>query len=259
MKNALKILTIIPLLYLVLIPVYLAGSTNRKPVTGVNIIISDSSDYHFITRRYLNSMLFNGSNDDVTGKSVRDISLGNIEKNIKTLRELKTVEAYTDINRNLVIWVAQRHPVMRVMPDEGGDYFIDTEGIVVRKRNAYNPRLHIVVGNINISQAMLNGVSILDTTVKNTILKDVYYLVEFINNDNFWSAQIDQIFVDRNNEINLIPRIGNHTVHLGNAENLKTKFENLEIFYTNVLPKVGWNKYSVINLKFKNQIVCKIR
>ncbi|MDR2911374.1 MAG: cell division protein FtsQ/DivIB [Bacteroidales bacterium] len=258
MKKALKILTVIPLLYLVIVPVYLAGSTNRKSVARVSIIISDSSDYHFITGKYLHSVFLNGSGD-VTGKPVRDVSLGNIEKNIKTLRELKTVEAYTTIDRKLVIWAAQRHPVMRVMPDEGGDYFIDEEGIVVRKRNAYNPRLHMVVGNINISRAMLNGVSILDTTVKNTILKDIYYLVEFIGKDSFWSAQIDQVFVDRNNEINLIPRIGNHTVHLGSAENVKTKFENLEAFYKNVLPEVGWNKYSVINLEFKDQIVCKKR
>jgi cell division protein FtsQ len=106
---------------------------------------------------------------------------------------------------------------------------------------------------------MLNGVSILDTSIKNSILKDIFYLVNYINRDDFWSAQIDQIFVDGNDEIDLIPRVGNHTVHLGNAENFETKLSILEKFYDKVLPEVGWNKYSVINLAFKDQIVCKRR
>jgi cell division protein FtsQ len=148
---------------------------------------------------------------------------------------------------------------MRVMPNNGGDYYVDNEGVVVRRRNLYSPRLHIIEGNINISQAMLNGVSVLDTSIKNSILKDIYYLVNYINRDNFWSAQIDQIYVDSNDEIDLIPRVGNHTVHLGSAENFERKLNNLEKFYDKVLPEVGWNKYSVINLAFKDQIVCKRR
>jgi cell division protein FtsQ len=35
------------------------------------------------------------------------------------------------------------------------------------------------------------------------------------------------------------------------------KFEKLHTFYLQGLNTTGsWNKYSVINLKFKNQIVC---
>jgi cell division protein FtsQ len=106
---------------------------------------------------------------------------------------------------------------------------------------------------------MLNGVSILDTTIKNSILKDIYQLVNYINDDDFWSAQIDQIYVDSNDEIDLIPRVGNQIVHLGSAENFKGKLRYLGAFYDKVLPEVGWNKYSLINLEFKDQIVCKRR
>jgi cell division protein FtsQ len=106
---------------------------------------------------------------------------------------------------------------------------------------------------------MLSGVSVLDTTIKNSILKDIYYLVNHVSGDDFWSAQIDQIYVDGNNEIDLIPRVGNHKIRLGTVENLEGKLRNLETFYDDVLPVVGWNKYSLINLEYKDQIVCKIR
>jgi cell division protein FtsQ len=83
--------------------------------------------------------------------------------------------------------------------------------------------------------------------------------VNHIEDDSFWSAQIDQIHVDGNSEINLIPRVGNHLVHLGTIENVEDKLRNLGAFYEKVLPEVGWNKYRIINLEYKDQIVCKKR
>ena len=80
-----------------------------------------------------------------------------------------------------------------------------------------------------------------------------------LNSDSFWSAQIDQIYVDNNDDIDLIPRVGNQQIHLGSTEDYEAKFRNLEAFYDKVLPEVGWNKYSVINLEYKDQIVCKRR
>ena len=258
MKKGLNILIAIPLLYLVAMPVYFTKSTNAKLVTGIAIVISDSADYQFVTKEYLYNLLFRNSGN-IVGKPVKEISLNNIENNIKSVRELKTAAAYMTVDGKLKVWVEQRHPIMRVMPDEGGDYFIDDEGVVIRRQNLYNPRLHIVVGNINISQAMLNGVSVLDTTIRNSTLRNIYHLVNYIKKDDFWSAQIDQIYIDRSNAINLIPRVGNHVVRLGTTENFKEKLINLETFYKDVLHEVGWNKYSVINLEFKDQIVCKRR
>ena len=106
---------------------------------------------------------------------------------------------------------------------------------------------------------MLNGVSVLDTVIKNSILKDIYLLVNYIDNDDFWSAQIDQIYVDNEDEINLVPRLGNNLIHLGTTENFEGKLRNLKAFYKTVLPEVGWNKYELINLEFKDQIVCRKR
>jgi cell division protein FtsQ len=258
MRKLLKILFIIPVIYLAGVPVFLASTSSAKPCGGISIDISDSADYHFVTRRQLLNLAY-GNSSRIAGKPVKDVSVSAIEERISSLRELKQAEAYMAIDGKVHIFVEQRTPVFRVMPNDGGDYFVDEEGIVVRRRNLYNPRLHIVEGNVNISAAMLNGVSVLDTSIKNSILKDIFYMVDYINDDKFWSAQIDQIYVDGNDEIDLIPRAGNHIIHLGTAENFEGKLRNLEAFYDDVLPEVGWNKYSVINLEFKDQIVCKRR
>jgi cell division protein FtsQ len=258
MSRAVKILLLIPVLYLFIIPVYLVSSSNSKPCSRIVINIVDSSDYHFVTRRQLLNLVYDNSGR-ILGQPVRNVKVTDIEKRINSLRELKVAEVYMAIDGSLNVYVDQRNPVMRVMPDEGGDYFIDEEGYVFRKRNLYTPRLHIIGGNINITRAMIDSLSVLDTAIKHTILKDMYSFVRYINEDGFWSAQIDQIYVDGRNEIDLIPRVGNHTIHLGTFENYKGKLRNLEAFYDKVLPAVGWNKYSDINLEFRDQIVCKRR
>ena len=258
MKLFLKILMIIPVLYILIIPVYLAVSTNSKPCGGVIIEIKDSSDYHFVTKRHLLDLI-SGNTGKILGKPVKNVPTSEIESRLRVLREIKEAEVYIAIDGTMHVFVDQRNPVMRVIPDNGGDFFIDEEGIVVRKRNLYTPRLHIVGGNVNVTSDMLNGVSIFDTIIKNPILKDIFYLVKYINNDKFWSAQIDQIYVDGNSEIDIVPRVGNQLVHLGSVENYDGKLRNLEAFYDKVLPEVGWNKYSLINLEFKDQIVCKRR
>ena len=258
MNRVLRILLLVPTLYLVAMPVYYQHWHYSKPCNKIKITIIDSSKYHFITRRDIQNTIVS-NNGSILGKPVKEIPVSEIENTMSRYRELKTAEAYMSIDGTLHIYADQRIPIMRVMANNGSDYYVDNEGVVVRRRNLYTPRLHIVEGNVNISQAMLNGVSILDTSIKNSILKDIFYLVNYINRDDFWSAQIDQIFVDGNDEIDLIPRVGNHTVHLGSAENFETKLSILEKFYDKVLPEVGWNKYSVINLAFKDQIVCKRR
>ena len=258
MRRLIKILLIIPVLYLIIMPVYLASSSNSKPCGEIVICIKDSADYHFVTKRQLLNLVY-GNNGRILGRPVKSISTSDIENRIDVLRELEVAEVYISFDGSLHVFVDQRNPVMRIIPNEGGDFFMDEDGFMFRRRNLYTPRLHIVEGNINITPAMLDRVSVLDTTIKNTILKNVYQFVNYINSDNFWSAQIDQIYVDSRDEIDLIPRVGNHLIHLGTFENYKGKLKNLEAFYEKVLPEVGWNKYSNINLEFKDQIVCKNR
>lgn len=258
MKKVLKIVLIITLLYLVVIPGYLASSTNSVTCRGISVDLKDSSDFHFVSRHQLLNVAY-GSSGKMIGKPIKNISLTDIEERLNVLRELKVAEAYSTIDGTIHIYADQRDPVMRVMPETGGDFFVDKDGYVFRKRNLYTPRLHIVEGNVIITQAMLAGVSVLDTAIKNSILKDIYNIVSYIDDDDFWSALIDQIYVDRNDEIDLLPRTGSQLVHLGTAENLEGKLRNLEAFYEQVLPVAGWNKYSVINLEFKDQIVCKRR
>jgi cell division protein FtsQ len=257
MRIIFKILIVLTALYLVIIPAYFTHKINAMLCGGISIDIVDSSDYHFISKGEIRNLVMeNGTR--VLGSPIKDLSVPTIENRIAELREVKVAEVYTTIDGVLHVLVNQRDPIMRVIAG-GGDYYIDKEGVLIRSKGLYTPRLHIVTGNITITSRMLDGVSVLDTSIKHSILKDIFQLVSFINGDSFWAAQIDQIYVDNDNEINLIPRLGNNMVHLGTIENFEGKLRNLEAFYRTVLPEAGWNKYELINLEYKDQVVCKKR
>jgi cell division protein FtsQ len=257
MIRLIRILLIIPVLYIVIMPAYLSYTTNREACGGIIVSIKDSADYRFVTKKEILNLV-NVKGIKISGEPVKDIPVTEIEDNLDKLMDLKYAEVYTTVDGILHVDADQRNPVMRVMPGSGGDFYVDEDGVLFRKRGLYSPRLQMVVGNINITSDMLRGISVLDTASK-SVLKDIYYIVDFINNDSFWSAQVDQISVDNDREIDIIPRVGNQIVHLGSAEGFEQKFTNLEAFYKDVMPVVGWRKYETINLEFKDQIVCKIR
>jgi cell division protein FtsQ len=258
MRKVWKIISLFPTLYIFVIPAYFTGLSYTRPCCAIEIAIIDSAYYNFVTEKEIRNII-NNNNGGVLGRKVREISAEEIENRIKTLKELKVAEVYRGIDGTLHVYADQRNPVMRVMALNGNDYYIDDEGFVVRRRNLYTPRLHIVGGNVNITSSMISGLSVLDTSIRYTVLRDIFYLVDYLRNNSFWSAQIDQIYVDSNDEIDLVPRVGNHVIHLGPADDFRIKLKNLEGFYRKVMPEVGWNKYSVINLKYKDQIVCKRR
>ena len=62
--------------------------------------------------------------------------------------------------------------------------------------------------------------------------------------------------MNEDEEMELVPRVGNHTILFGDEKEMDEKFSKLFLFYKEGLSKQGWNKYNVINLKYKDQVVC---
>lgn len=89
--------------------------------------------------------------------------------------------------------------------------------------------------------------------------------------NELWRNQIEQIHVLPDRGIELVPRVGNHIIYIGNPPEtnlidkreqaindfVNKKMNRLEKFYKYGLSQAGWNKYSYINIEFDNQIICK--
>jgi cell division protein FtsQ len=93
-------------------------------------------------------------------------------------------------------------------------------------------------------------------TMHTLVGAELHKIATYVDKDAFWKAQIEQIFVTAESEFVLIPKVGEHTIVFGTGDDIEIKFEKLMLFYKEGLSRVGWDKYSTINLKYKNQIVC---
>jgi cell division protein FtsQ len=68
-------------------------------------------------------------------------------------------------------------------------------------------------------------------------------------------AQIDQIDITAALQFEMIPKLGNQLIRFGDVNNYQEKFNKLLAFYKQVQTRIGWNKYSVLDIRFKNQVV----
>ena len=87
----------------------------------------------------------------------------------------------------------------------------------------------------------------------------LYELGIFLQKDAFWRAQVEQINVVAGNNIEIVPRVGDHIIYLGQLDDYEKKLRRVEKFYTKALNKIGWNKYERINVELSNQIICTKR
>jgi len=55
----------------------------------------------------------------------------------------------------------------------------------------------------------------------------------------------------------MLPQVGNERIEFGKPERVAQKFDKLMIFYKEILPRMGWNKYSRVNLEYEGQIVAE--
>ncbi|MFI5164728.1 MAG: cell division protein FtsQ, partial [Bacteroidia bacterium] len=140
-------------------------------------------------------------------------------------------------------------------------YYMDLQGKLMRWSPNFTPRMLIASGNIKESYEEWNKANA-DKTINNdtlkthTLLDDLYSMSRFILADEFWSAHVEQIYVNKNQEIELVPKVGNHKIIFGNTDEMPEKFWKLKTFYKEGLNYTGWENYDTLNLKFKNQVVC---
>jgi cell division protein FtsQ len=181
-----------------------------------------------------------------------------LEEKLNKNNSIKDVQVYKTIDGQLMVNVTQRRPIVRVFSNNKS-YYIDEDGNLMPLSDKYTARLLVVSGELNEpywKRNLYNYNNLNDSILDKTLLDDVYKIAKYIDESEFFKAQIEQVYVNKVSDFELIPKVGNHKIVFGGVDNLESKFEKLMIFYKKGLSKTGWNEYSEINLKYKNQVVC---
>ena len=240
MKKFLLILASVLIIgYLIYSVVYFNNSTQHQLCNKLEIVVKDSVHTQFVHPKDIEDLLKRKKIHPV-GKPMSEVNTLAILDTILTNKLVKSARVYTAQNGVVVAAIYQREPVLRVISDTKGSFYIDNN----RERMP-------VSSNFTVYVPIATGV-IDEEYAKN----ELYDFAMFLNENPDWNAWIEQIVVKPNKDVDLIPRAGDFKIAFGKLDNYPQKFAKFALFIEKGLNVVGWNRYSEINLKYDNQVVC---
>ena len=221
---------------------------NNMRCRGIDITIRGVQNNFFIDKKEVQNIIEKINGGKAEGKGLRLLNLSQMETVLQKNEWIKKAELFFDNNEILRVDITEREPVARVFTKGGAlSFYIDTSLTILPLSDKFSARVPVFTNFPSDKNLLVKEDS--------ALLKEIKNISNYILSDPFWMAQIDQIDITENRTFEMIPKVGNQIIAFGSGENYQQKFDNLLIFYKQVLTKVGWNKYSKINVQYKGQIV----
>jgi cell division protein FtsQ len=210
--------------------------------------------HHFITENEVYAVIHSPHLNPM-GKKLSDINMAVLESSIGENPFVENAEVFSTIDGRVIFKITQRNPLMRIINRQNEQYYVDTQGGFMPLCATYTADVPLAT-NVPNAFFKMGAISTTSPPDSFTVLHHLFQIARFIVADQWWNAFVQQLHVNEQDDIELIPRIGDHVIVLGSAERLEEKLENLKYLYTHGFRAIDGSRYSVINLKFRNQIVC---
>jgi cell division protein FtsQ len=227
-------------------------SVQRKKTAAIETVvihIQAAESGRLIQEKEVKALMVKSLGFSPDRKKIRSVNSQKLERDLKNDARIQHVDVYFDAKDRLHIALVPKEVILRITDNRGSSYFLDAKGNKVPVVQGSAVRVPLANGFID---AYREG---FDKKEGKSVLKDIFYMIQYIRNDEFLHALVEQIFVDENGEIILIPKVGKEKIVFGGADQMDEKFDNLKIFYRDGMTKLGWNRYPVLNVKFVNQVV----
>ena len=217
-------------------------------VTTVSIAITGiDGGKNLVTKKGVKQMFRNYLGYDLEMSAIRDLNLMDMEAMLEADDRIKGAEVYIDNKDRLYIKIDQRVPILRIFSKVNTTYYLDIDGNQIPAYRGATIRVPVASGNIEDYDPKLLGEK------KESRLKDVYKLAKYIHEDEFLAALIEQIDVQENGEVMMVPKVGRQKLDFGLVENMEERFEKLKVLYKGGMEQVGWRKYDVLTLKYDSR------
>jgi cell division protein FtsQ len=222
------------------------NAKNSSLCNGMDIEINGGSKAFFLNKKEVANMLESEGISDLHKKKVVSFDLLKMEAILRRNSWIRDAQCYFDNTQMLKVRVQERVPVARLFTTGNNSYMIDSAGIqmALGERNAF--RLPVFTGYPSEKFGLKHDSAL------NRQIRD---LAIFLNNNSFWSDQVQEINISSNKTFRLIPLIGSQIIEFGDGSDFENKFQKLFIFYKEVLAKTGFEYYKNISVAFQNQVI----
>lgn len=231
---------------LVVLMSFISVKKTSQPCTDMKVMLPGNNN--FIERDEVDRILLENSGT-LVGRKLNEINIHKLENVLKANPFIEYAKVFADMNGVIHVDIRQRKPLIRIINMANVNFYIDEKGFKIPMSDNYTARVLVANGLIN--EDFTGKVD----TLSSQLARDLFRTAHFIRQDTLWNDQVEQLFVSVKGDIEIVPRVGDHKIILGSADSLETKFRNLLVFYKKAIPKVGWEAYKTINLKYANQII----
>ena len=255
MKRMFKIFVgIVAVVGLTLLVYVVSSKQDEINCIGMDINIEYPEQDVFIEKAEVEQVVRN-IYQNLFSTAIQQINTEKLEKLFLQNPYVKSADVYSTIQGELIINLKQRQPILRIDSPRQSIY-VDNYGSFMPLSPKYVSRVVIVNGHLEEfdSKKHKNIYEIESSASKE--LTSVYRLVKYIRKNPFLNALIEQIYMNKNREFEFIPKLGRQYILFGKANRIEEKFKNIQLFYEQGMKINGWDAYKMINVKYKNQIVC---
>lgn len=216
----------------------------------VVVELDNLHENHFMDEADVMKLVEN-SGQSIKGVSISRINLKDIESKLKYDKHILDADLYGDLKGNLVVDVELRRPIARIVQSDAPDAYISEDGVIMPVSEKYTSRVVLISG------AFVKGLLESGDLNKSDEGKQILEMIEFINDNKFWKAQVAQLDINSTGKISIYPQITGQRVEFGKPENIEVKFRKLMIFYKDILPQRGWTRYERVNLEYEGQVIAE--
>lgn len=248
------------IIFLMLVAVVVAFHIVRRNATmrGIETTVSSSGTSSLMTADDVDSIIV-ASYPDIMKTDIKDVDKKGIRKILAKHPYVQEVEVGMSTGGKLTVDVLLRQPVVRMFYQDN-EFYLSRQGTFMPlSRNNY---CNILVGSCETKQPRLlrpTALNLTDTSIRRqpSAIMKIWTLAAYLYDNPEYGEIFDQVCIDSNGDLVLVPKLGNTTVIVGDTTLLQEKFENLWAYFDQGARQVvGWDTYKTISLKYRNQVVC---
>jgi len=211
---------------------YFSYLATLREVTEVNVKFTTPP--RFLESTLVNKLLTQKSE---AGSALRkdSLDLNMLENQLKTVPEVRNVEAYFLPEGSLFVELTERNPLFKA--GYNSPYYVDQEGVLFGTKMLNEDNYPVLISPTHTLS--------LDATAN---------LIETLLEDAFLARELKEVAFE-NNSYWLNLKSYPFTIQMGKPTEIKEKIEKLKVFCAFQKLQDTLNGYKKINLSYKNQVV----
>ncbi|HXD76988.1 MAG TPA: hypothetical protein VN616_04225 [Puia sp.] len=188
----------------------------------------------------------------IRSRAIQSFDLRRLETMLERNVWVQNTRLFFDNNNVLHVDVRERVPVIRVFTGDGKSFYLDSAGIKLPLLQRDPVRLPVFTG---FPAGKAGRGDSARREADSVLTAGILQIGAFISRDTLWMERIAQVNINPDHSFELEPEAGDERIAFGDGSDVAEKFHRLGLFYTQVLSKVGTERYDRIDVSYAGQVV----